>query len=53
MRVMQCECGHVLRGESDDELVRQGRQHVDQEHPDMGLSDDQLRELIAANARDE
>ena len=53
MRVMQCECGHMLRGETDDELMEQGRRHVAEMHPELGMSDEQLRELVTANARDE
>lgn len=53
MRTMTCECGHRLVGHDDEELVRQGRDHIQMIHPDMKLSDEELRTMIAANARDE
>ena len=34
-RVINCECGQVIRGDSDDELVAKAQQHVDQNHPDL------------------
>jgi len=49
---MDCECGHHLEGETDEELVEAGRAHVAADHPDMQMTDDQLRELITANAYD-
>ena len=52
MRAMDCECGHHLEAETDDQLVAAGVQHVREVHPDMGLSDDQIRELVTANAYD-
>ena len=50
MRVIDCECGHTLQAANDDDLFGVARQHVDQDHPDMELSDDQVRELIADKA---
>ena len=34
-KVVNCECGHTVRAESDDELVSGVEEHVQQEHPDM------------------
>lgn len=34
-RVINCECGQVIRGESDDELVAKATEHVDQNHPEL------------------
>jgi predicted small metal-binding protein len=50
MRVIDCDCGHTLQAANDDDLFRVAREHVDQDHPDMELSDDQVRELIAEKA---
>ncbi len=33
--VIKCECGFVVRGEDDDELVRNAEEHVTREHPEM------------------
>jgi hypothetical protein len=55
MRAMDCvhdehETMHFTAAD-DDELVRRITEHRDQFHPE--ISDDQVRELVAANAYDE
>jgi predicted small metal-binding protein len=30
-----CECGYVIRGESDDEVVELARTHIRQDHPEL------------------
>jgi predicted small metal-binding protein len=52
MRAMDCECGHHLEAEDDEGLVAAGRAHVAEVHPDMNLSDDDLRQLVSAQAYD-
>jgi predicted small metal-binding protein len=32
---VDCPCGETIRGESDDELVSNVEQHVQDQHPDM------------------
>jgi predicted small metal-binding protein len=32
---VDCPCGTTVRGESDDELVMNVEQHVQENHPDM------------------
>ncbi len=34
-KLINCECGHVVRGETDDELVANAEAHIDQVHPDL------------------
>ena len=34
-RVINCECGQTIRGESDDELVSKAQDHVNQNHPEL------------------
>jgi predicted small metal-binding protein len=34
-RVINCECGQVIRGESDDELVSKAEAHINENHPDL------------------
>ncbi len=34
-KLINCECGHVVRGETDDELVERANAHVEQAHPDL------------------
>ena len=32
---VDCPCGETVRGESDDELVSNVEQHVQDDHPDL------------------
>jgi hypothetical protein len=50
MRVIDCDCGRTLQAANDDDLTSMVRRHVDEEHPDMELSDDQARELVSSRA---
>jgi predicted small metal-binding protein len=34
-RVINCECGEVIRAEGDDELVAKVSDHVARDHPDL------------------
>ena len=34
-KVINCECGEVVRAESDDELVAKVGQHVGESHPEL------------------
>jgi predicted small metal-binding protein len=34
-KVINCECGFVVRGADDDELVRNAEEHVSSAHPEM------------------
>jgi predicted small metal-binding protein len=34
-KVINCECGEVVRAENDDELVRAVERHVAEAHPDL------------------
>jgi hypothetical protein len=50
MRVIDCECGATLQAANDDDLFKAARQHVDEVHPDMQLSDEQVRGLVSERA---
>jgi predicted small metal-binding protein len=52
MRVIDCDCGQTLQAANDEDLFKEARSHVDQEHPDMQLTDDQVRELVSSKAYD-
>jgi hypothetical protein len=52
MRKLDCQCGHTLEAENDEELLAKGRQHVAEVHPDQNFTDDQLRQLISTQAYD-
>ena len=34
-KIVNCECGEVIKAESDDELVRKVEQHVSEAHPEL------------------
>jgi hypothetical protein len=34
-KLINCECGQVVRGETDDELVAATTRHVGEHHPDL------------------
>lgn len=52
MRIIDCECGKTLQAANDDDLARAVQEHVAEDHPDMDLSDDQVRELVSSRAYD-
>lgn len=34
-KLINCECGQVVRGETDDELVARAQEHIDRDHPEL------------------
>jgi predicted small metal-binding protein len=40
-KIMQCYCGHVVRGETDDELVANVQKHAREDH-DMEVTSEQV-----------
>ena len=32
---ISCECGKVIRGDSDDEVVARAEEHIAADHPDL------------------
>ncbi len=52
MRAMDCDCGHHLEAEDDQQLAAAAQAHVAQRHPELQMSEDDLRALIAAKAYD-
>ena len=50
MRAMACSCGYHLEAANDEELFEQARVHVDKDHPEMDLDDEQLRNILAEGA---
>ena len=47
-KLMRCDCGHVIRGNTDDELVANVQQHAREVH-DMEIT----REQVLAIAQQE
>ena len=52
-RIIDCPCGHQLRGANDEELFVAARQHVIAHHPGMERTDEQLRQMIHDTARND
>ena len=50
MRVIDCQCGKTLQAANDEDLAEAVRKHVDEDHRDLEMSDDQARELVASEA---
>ncbi len=42
--VINCDCGYVARGEDEQKLLEDARQHIADQHPDMvgKVTDEQL-----------
>jgi predicted small metal-binding protein len=34
-KIIDCECGYVIRGETDDELIENTLAHLDRDHPEL------------------
>jgi predicted small metal-binding protein len=34
-RLIKCECGYVVRGDNEQELLDQAEKHVRETHPDL------------------
>ena len=52
MRALDCQCGKHLEGRDDEELYRLARDHVDRDHFEMELSDEQVRGIVELGAYD-
>ncbi len=52
MRALDCECGHHLEADDDQQLIAAARGHVANAHPEMNASEDDLRQLVATKAYD-
>jgi predicted small metal-binding protein len=52
MRKVTCACGYSFTAADDEELFRLARAHADQAHPEMRMTDEQIRALCAAAARE-
>ena len=34
-KLINCECGRVVRGETDEELLANAEEHVNRDHPEL------------------
>ena len=46
--LITCDCGHVMRAETETEILAQARDHIRSDHPDLigKVSEDDLRAMI-------
>ena len=51
-RIIDCPCGHVLRGADDAELFELARKDVDEDYLEMKRAADEIRARVSADARD-
>jgi hypothetical protein len=47
-KLINCECGRTIRGETDEDVIRLAEQHIGESHPELvgTVSRDQLRDWI-------
>lgn len=47
-KLINCECGRTVRGETDDEVVANAEQHIREAHPDLvgKMSRDDLLAMV-------
>jgi hypothetical protein len=50
MLAIDCPCGHTPEAEDHNALVAAAREHIQQDHPDMERTDEQLRARVEADA---
>jgi predicted small metal-binding protein len=50
MLAMDCDCGYHMEAIDEEQLFRQAREHVDRDHPEMDLTNEQLRGILAEGA---
>jgi predicted small metal-binding protein len=51
-RALDCFCGEYLEGDNDEELLNWARAHVQRQHSDMELTDEQVQGIVQEGAYD-
>ena len=52
MLAIDCPCGHKMEAPDHEALFEAARDHMQQHHPDMERTDDQIRARIQADAHE-
>jgi predicted small metal-binding protein len=52
MRVIECHCGDVVQAANDSDLKKELRRHLDTEHPENQVSEEELDGLLERKAYD-
>ncbi len=50
MKTVDCGCGKHLEAANDEELFNKVRAHIDQEHPEMQITDEEVRRIVEEGA---
>jgi predicted small metal-binding protein len=50
MRALDCDCGQHLEAADNEKLFDKTKEHVNRDHPEMQLGDEQVREIVAEKA---
>jgi len=47
-RQVKCECGYIARGDSDEDVVAEIRDHIRTDHPELmeGVSDEDIASWV-------
>ncbi len=51
-RALDCFCGEYLEGDDNEELLNWAQVHVERQHPDMQLTDEQIHQMVEEGAYD-
>ena len=52
MRALDCDCGRHLEAANDQKLFDKAKEHLNRDHPEMRLSAERVREIVAQKAYD-
>jgi predicted small metal-binding protein len=52
MRELHCACGNRVVADNEEALVYQVLEHAHEVHPEMDLTEEQARQMVAAEASD-
>lgn len=52
MRGIDGPCGHYVEAEDDEALVVAIQTHATEVHPELTMTEDQIREAVTSGARD-
>lgn len=48
MKMLKCDCGHVIRGRTESEIMKKGGVHMKKVHPGMKLTAAAVKKLKAS-----
>ena len=52
VRELHCACGNRLVAQDDQQLTREVLTHAHEVHPEMDLTEEQAKEMVASQASD-